>query len=208
MLAGLGGRAWVLEHAAIRAGWVGGWVWRPQTGPPLCTCKGGRQWGCRLVWSCAELLTGVPVVFVHTSRHCTACSGPTHPCSRRPLCPLPCIDSGAEAAMEWVFAHMGDADFNDPLPAPGAAPAAAAAGPAAPSPETLSMLTAMGFTERQVGGLLQLLQGVWRGVPCTLAAGLGFRGGSRRGFRTRGGAGRPRAPAGMLREAVQRGCPA
>ena len=36
-------------------------------------------------------------------------------------------NSGADAAMEWVFAHNSDADFNDPLPVAAAAPAAAAA---------------------------------------------------------------------------------
>ena len=30
--------------------------------------------------------------------------------------------------MEWVFAHMEDADFNDPLPPPGSEPAAAGGG--------------------------------------------------------------------------------
>jgi ubiquitin carboxyl-terminal hydrolase 5/13 len=39
-------------------------------------------------------------------------------------------NSGAEAAAEWVFAHMGDADFDTPLPEPGAAAAAATAGAA------------------------------------------------------------------------------
>ena len=33
-----------------------------------------------------------------------------------------------EAAMEWVFAHMEDADFNDPLPPPGASEPAAGGG--------------------------------------------------------------------------------
>lgn len=37
-------------------------------------------------------------------------------------------NSNAEAAMEWVFAHMEDPDFNEPLPAPPPAPAAAAGG--------------------------------------------------------------------------------
>lgn len=50
-------------------------------------------------------------------------------------------NSGAEAAMEWVFAHMGDADFNDPLPA--AAPAAAPAYTA--DPEAVATCMSMGF---------------------------------------------------------------
>jgi hypothetical protein len=52
--------------------------------------------------------------------------------------------------MEWVFSHMGDADFNDPLPEPAAAAAAPPAGgqqqqQQQQDPEKVSMLTAMGF---------------------------------------------------------------
>jgi hypothetical protein len=58
-------------------------------------------------------------------------------------------NNNAEAAMEWVFSHMEDPDFNDPLPDPDPDPVAAAAAPpaaaAAVDPEKLSMLTAMGF---------------------------------------------------------------
>ena len=51
--------------------------------------------------------------------------------------------------MEWVLAHMEDADFNDPLPAPsGSAPVQAAA--AAPDPESLAMLESMGFSQKEV----------------------------------------------------------
>ena len=51
--------------------------------------------------------------------------------------------------MEWVLAHMEDADFNDPLPASaGSAPGHAAA--AAPSPESLAMLESMGFSQKEV----------------------------------------------------------
>lgn len=51
--------------------------------------------------------------------------------------------------MEWVLAHMEDADFNDPLPAPsGSAPGQAAA--AAPSPESLAMLESMEFSQKEV----------------------------------------------------------
>ena len=61
-------------------------------------------------------------------------------------------NGGTEASMEWVLAHMDDQDFNDPLPAP--APAAgAAAGPSiakAADPDSLAMLTSMGFTSEQV----------------------------------------------------------
>jgi len=65
---------------------------------------------------------------------------------------------GAEAAMEWVFAHMEDADFNDPLPAPGAADAAAA-GAAPVDPESVGMLSSMGFTTVQAEGALKATSG-------------------------------------------------
>lgn len=39
-------------------------------------------------------------------------------------------NAGPEVATEWVFAHMEDADFNDPLPPPGA-PAGAGSSDAA-----------------------------------------------------------------------------
>jgi ubiquitin carboxyl-terminal hydrolase 5/13 len=78
-------------------------------------------------------------------------------------------NSGAEAATEWVFAHMEDPDFNDPLPAPGqqqaaaaggaAGGAAAAAAAAGPSAESLEMLGSMGFSERQARGALAACQG-------------------------------------------------
>jgi len=73
-------------------------------------------------------------------------------------------NANAEAAAEWVFAHMEDPDFNEPLPPPAAAePAAVAAaasggggggGAAAPDPEALLMLGGMGFTEMQAQGAL------------------------------------------------------
>lgn len=50
------------------------------------------------------------------------------------LPPAPALatnNAGAEAATEWVFAHMEDADFNDPLPAPGPAAGTGGAGGAA-----------------------------------------------------------------------------
>ncbi len=75
-------------------------------------------------------------------------------------------NGGTEASMEWVLAHMGDPDFNDPLSAP-AAPGASAS-EAAPSsaktadPDSLAMLTGMGFTHQQVrlSGWWQKLAGV------------------------------------------------
>ena len=56
--------------------------------------------------------------------------------------------------MEWVLSHMEDPDFDEPLPATGAAPAPAAAPPQprsqAADPEQVAMLGAMGFTTEQV----------------------------------------------------------
>ncbi|ORY78486.1 ubiquitinyl hydrolase [Leucosporidium creatinivorum] len=50
----------------------------------------------------------------------------------------------ASAAMEWLFAHMEDADIDDPLPAAGAAPSAKAA-----SEDQVNELVAFGFTAAQ-----------------------------------------------------------
>ena len=58
--------------------------------------------------------------------------------------------------MEWVLSHMEDADFNDPLPAPPAVAAAqdgarsGASSAPAPDPESVAMLSSMGFTSDQV----------------------------------------------------------
>ncbi|CAM9999636.1 unnamed protein product [Pylaiella littoralis] len=75
-------------------------------------------------------------------------------------------NASAEVAMNWVLEHMGDADFNDPLPAVGAstttAPTAGGAGGAdgaAADPEALMMLTSLGFTERQAMGALKATGG-------------------------------------------------
>lgn len=64
-------------------------------------------------------------------------------------------NSGAEASMEWVFAHMGDPDFNDPPiedPLP-AADSASAAGSV--SAADVGNLTAMGFTDAQATAALK-----------------------------------------------------
>lgn len=68
-----------------------------------------------------------------------------------------------DTAMNWVFEHMEDADFNDPPvmpsePTAAAAPsggvAASGAGPAA-DPEAVAMLTSMGYTAEQVAAALE-----------------------------------------------------
>ena len=53
-------------------------------------------------------------------------------------------NAGAEASMDWVLAHMGDADFNEPLPSPGAATAKKAA----PDNALVAQLACLGFPER------------------------------------------------------------
>jgi len=75
-------------------------------------------------------------------------------------------NSSAESAMEWVFAHMADPDFTDPLPPPAAAAAAAAeAAPAggggapAVDPEQVGMLTGMGFAADQATAVLKHTSG-------------------------------------------------
>ena len=75
-------------------------------------------------------------------------------------------NSSGEAAMEWVFAHMEDPDFNDPLPPPGAPEPAAGGGggggggePAAADAGSIEMLSAMGFTATQASGALAATQG-------------------------------------------------
>jgi ubiquitin carboxyl-terminal hydrolase 5/13 len=60
--------------------------------------------------------------------------------------------------MEWMLGHLDDADLNDALPDPSAATPAAASTPTAytADPESVMMLTSMGFTERQVGPISHL----------------------------------------------------
>lgn len=64
--------------------------------------------------------------------------------------------------MNWVLEHMGDADFNDPLPvasSSAAAPSGGGAGDAAADPAAMMMLTSLGFTERQAMGALKATGG-------------------------------------------------
>ena len=72
-------------------------------------------------------------------------------------------NSSADQAMEWVFAHMEDADFNDPLPPPGEQPAAGGGGSGGGAPAAdaaaIEMLGAMGFTPTQAEGALKATNG-------------------------------------------------
>eukprot|EP00621_Florenciella_sp_RCC1693_P016503 CAMPEP_0182531890 /NCGR_PEP_ID=MMETSP1323-20130603/10212_1 /TAXON_ID=236787 /ORGANISM="Florenciella parvula, Strain RCC1693" /LENGTH=833 /DNA_ID=CAMNT_0024741539 /DNA_START=51 /DNA_END=2548 /DNA_ORIENTATION=- len=69
--------------------------------------------------------------------------------------------NNVEASMEWIFAHMEDADFNEPLPPPGTTPpadaatGAGAAGGDGPNPEHVMMLTSMGFSDVHAAGALK-----------------------------------------------------
>ena len=52
--------------------------------------------------------------------------------------------------MEWILAHMDDTDLNDALPDPSAAAPALDTTTFAADPESVAMLSSMGFTDRQV----------------------------------------------------------
>jgi ubiquitin carboxyl-terminal hydrolase 5/13 len=86
-----------------------------------------------------------------------------HGCRRAALATR---NGGAEACMEWVLAHMADADFNDPIPPPQPAAAAAAAAapaqaapPAAADPEKVAMLAGMGFDDVAAAAALRACHG-------------------------------------------------
>lgn len=65
-------------------------------------------------------------------------------------------NNSAEASMEWVFAHMEDSDFNDPLPEP--KPTRESEEPSV-NPENVQMLSAMGFSEVHAKGALKACNG-------------------------------------------------
>lgn len=52
--------------------------------------------------------------------------------------------------MEWILSHMDDADLNDPIPETSTAPGPSAGTSYQADPESIVMLTSMGFTDRQV----------------------------------------------------------
>ena len=62
-------------------------------------------------------------------------------------------NASAEACMEWIFQHMEDADFNDPIQEAGSS------SKSSHSVESLSMLSAMGFTEKQARAALDACDG-------------------------------------------------
>lgn len=65
-------------------------------------------------------------------------------------------NSSVEACAEWVMMHMGDSDFNDPIVAE---PSVAAASNDDVSPESIAMLSAMGFTAEQASVSLKATDG-------------------------------------------------
>lgn len=74
----------------------------------------------------------------------------------RPRCEKALYNTGnsdAEAAMNWLFAHMDDADIDEPLALPGAAPAAG------PSQDQIDMITGMGFSAAQAKKALKETNG-------------------------------------------------
>jgi len=62
--------------------------------------------------------------------------------------------SNADAAMNWIFEHMNDPDFNEPP-----VPVAPKNSEFVVDPETVSMLSSMGFTEGHVRSALKATQG-------------------------------------------------
>ncbi len=56
-------------------------------------------------------------------------------------------NGGAEVSMEWILSHMDDADLNDPIAESSGVPEHEAY---SANPESVTMLTSMGFTDRQV----------------------------------------------------------
>lgn len=83
--------------------------------------KRAGEWACLSRWRSAAVLECAWVQILDTYVSCLLTKRNLHA-----ICSAPALatkNAGAEAATEWVFAHMEDADFNDPLPAPGAAAA-------------------------------------------------------------------------------------
>lgn len=74
-------------------------------------------------------------------------------------------NSDAEAAMNWLFAHMDDADIDEPLVIPGAAASASAAAGGSgdrgsgPSQDQIDMITGMGFSAAQAKKALKETNG-------------------------------------------------
>jgi len=73
-------------------------------------------------------------------------------------------NAGGEEAVNWVMSHMGDADFNDPLPEAAAAAAGGGGGgggggASTVDPASVEMLSGMGFTAVQARAALTATSG-------------------------------------------------
>lgn len=89
-------------------------------------------------------------IFLRVHIHCTTLLNPV---------PLPAQNAGAEVSMEWVLAHMEDPDFNNPLPEASAAAGGSGGGgdsSQAADPESVAMLSSMGFTDVQASAALKV----------------------------------------------------
>lgn len=64
-------------------------------------------------------------------------------------------NSDGEAAMNWLLAHMEDADINDPLPAASASAATSSSSGPAPPAELVEQLAGMGFEQARCVYALQ-----------------------------------------------------
>ena len=73
-------------------------------------------------------------------------------------------NADAEAAMEWLFAHMDDPDIDAPLDVGGAG---AGGGGGEPAAEQVAMLADMGFSEKQARKALK--------ETVSVVVGFGFR---------------------------------
>lgn len=163
--AGRGGEWQGGSSCELGCDWLAGWLYVHGWGGPLCEWDAvgvqGWQWLSAVDKAVLSRQVDRPQgwrtlclgpshhLFAGTFPQLTA-SGHRHPRLRPCLAPLPafllvcpaccCALPGAEAAMEWVFAHMGDPDFNDPLPQPGQQqqPGELTAGAAATSRKALS----------------------------------------------------------------------
>ena len=130
--------------------------------------------GCKRAAVATQVPAEAPTVDANSVHQCgwnydTGCAWSMLLPANRQLVHPAVQNAGVETSMEWVFAHMEDADFNDPLPDPEAAAAATAGsghgagggaggggGSSKADPEAVGQLSAMGFTDVQASAALQV----------------------------------------------------
>jgi len=131
----------------------------PDEAAPPATAAGGGGGAAPMEADVAATLAAMPLAADETIVAQLVSMGFSENGSRRAA--LATRNAGAEAGMEWVFAHMEDADFNLPLPppappattpAPAPAPAAAAA---VDDPDKVETLAGMGFSARAASAALR-----------------------------------------------------